>query len=103
MSKRSKACDITQTVKKIVWERDQHQCIICGSSYAMPNAHYIRRSKGGRGIAQNVVTLCMKCHHETDNGKSGIHYQALIRDYLRNKYPQWNEYDLIYQKYKEQK
>lgn len=45
MSKRSKACDISPKVKKKVWERDNHCCIICGSPYAMPNAHYIKRSQ----------------------------------------------------------
>ena len=50
MSKRSKACDISPKVKKKVWERDNHCCIICGSPYAMPNAHYISRAQGGLGI-----------------------------------------------------
>lgn len=45
MNKRSKACDISQKVKKKVWERDNHRCIICGSPYAMPNAHYISRAQ----------------------------------------------------------
>ena len=98
MQKRSKACDISKTVKNIVWERDHHMCIICGNPYAMPNAHYIRRSHGGLGIPKNVVTLCQSCHHEFDNGKSGIHIKALVRDYLKTKYPDWNEYDLIYKK-----
>jgi len=101
MSKRSKACDISQTVKNKVWERDQHRCIICGSSYAFPNSHYIKRSHGGLGIEQNVVTMCLECHHQYDNGKSAIHYQAIVRDYLKNKYDKWNEYDLRYTKYKE--
>lgn len=46
MSKRSNACNISQKVKKKVWERDNHCCIICGSPYAMPNAHYISRAQG---------------------------------------------------------
>ena len=28
MSKRSKACDISQKVKEIVWNRDEHKCTI---------------------------------------------------------------------------
>lgn len=47
MHKRTKALDIPKTVKDEVWERDGHQCIICGSPYAMPNAHYISRAHGG--------------------------------------------------------
>lgn len=33
-SKRSKACDISATTKKIVWERDNQRCIICGDRKA---------------------------------------------------------------------
>ena len=60
-SKRAKACDISKKVKDIVWERDGHRCIICGSYQAMPNSHYIRRSQGGLGIPENIVTMCSRC------------------------------------------
>ena len=30
-SKRSKACEISQKVKEIVWNRDNHKCIYCDS------------------------------------------------------------------------
>ena len=97
-SNRTKATDIPQSVKKIVWERDKERCVVCQTHYAMPNAHYIRRSKGGLGIPKNIVTLCQDCHHGFDNGKNAIHYQAIIRDYLRGIYPDWNVNDLIYRK-----
>lgn len=49
MSKRSKACEISQKVKENVWNRDNHSCIICGKyvdkGYA--NAHFIKRSQRG--------------------------------------------------------
>ena len=64
MSKRSKACDISMEVKKKVWERDEHKCVICHNPYAKPNAHYIARSQGGLGIEENIVTLCLRCHNE---------------------------------------
>lgn len=97
-SKRTKATDIKPSVKSHVWDRDGQHCVVCGNHEAMPNAHYIRRSKGGLGIPENVVTLCSKCHHEFDNGKNSIHYQAIIRDYLKTQYPSWNEQNLIYRK-----
>ena len=62
-SKRAKACDISKKVKDRVWERDGGRCIICGSPYAMPNSHYIRRSQGGLGIEENIVTMCLCCHN----------------------------------------
>lgn len=100
--RRSKATDISQKVKNIVWERDNHCCIICGSPYAMPNAHYISRAQGGLGIPENIVTMCLKCHDEYDNGKDreriSIGYR--IEGYLIGCYgDKWNQRDLIYKKY----
>jgi len=100
-SKRSKACDISQKTKKIVFARDGGACIICGKS-GLPNSHYISRAKGGLGIEQNVVTMCIVCHDAYDNGKD-----AELRDYIKNKtkeylqllYKDWNEDNLIYKKY----
>lgn len=45
-SKRSKACEISQKVKEIVWNRDNHRCIYCGRYVpkTCANAHYIKRS-----------------------------------------------------------
>lgn len=68
-SKRAKATDIPKSVKDKVWERDMERCIYCGSPCAMPNAHaLLSREKGGLGVEQNIVTLCMKCHHAYDHG-----------------------------------
>lgn len=103
MSKRSNACDITQKVKKTVWERDNHQCIICGSPYAMPNSHYISRAKGGLGIEQNVVTMCLECHNAYDNGynkEKKEYIKDKTKKYLQDKYENWNEEDLYYNKWK---
>ena len=104
-SKRSKACDITKRVKDIVWERDGGRCIICGSTIAMPNAHYIPRSKGGLGIEQNVVTLCTNvsknmCHYRYDfgNREEKDEIRRRIREYLKGKYADWDEDKLYYRK-----
>lgn len=47
MSKRSKACEISQKVKEIVWNRDNHKCISCGRYVpkTCANAHFIKRSQ----------------------------------------------------------
>lgn len=47
VSKRAKATDILQKVKKTVWERDNHECIICHEKVSMTfaNAHLIKRSQ----------------------------------------------------------
>ena len=88
-------------VKKKVWDRDNHHCIYCGSPYAMPNAHYISRAHGGLGIEKNVVTLCLKCHHNYDNGRDSNLRELIKRKieyHLMYHYPNWNKEDLIYKK-----
>ena len=98
MNKRTKACDISTKVKDEVWERDNHKCIICGSYQAMPNAHYISRAKGGLGIPQNIVTLCLNCHSTYDQSPKRKSIQLYIKRYLQLKYKDWNEENLIYKK-----
>ena len=46
-SKRSQACEITQKVKEIVWNRDSKRCIYCGVYVpkTCANAHFIKRSQ----------------------------------------------------------
>lgn len=97
-TKRAKACDIPKKVKDRVWERDGHKCIICGSYYAMPNSHYIRRSQGGLGIEENIVTMCMDCHREYDQGSARELIATYTERYLRSQYPDWNPEKLIYKK-----
>lgn len=97
-TKRSKACDIPMAVKEAVWERDEHRCVVCGNSQAMPNAHFISRAKGGLGIERNIVTLCFTCHRNFDQTTQRPMFREYIKNYLRSKYPDWNEYDLLYKK-----
>ena len=97
-SKRSKATDISQKVKNAVWERDKHQCIICHSGTASPNAHYIPRSAGGLGIEENIVTLCNQCHREYDQSTERELIGRRIEAYLKRKYPKWEKENIIYKK-----
>ena len=62
--------------------------------------HYIRRSQGGLGIEENVVTLCPECHHDFDNGDKRKEYGEIIKNYLQGEYgSNWSEEKLIYKKY----
>ncbi len=101
-TKRSKATNISPNVKKKVFERDKGRCVICGNSInVMPNAHYIRRSKGGLGIEQNVFTACtdltpLKCHSMFD--RYGVGKEKVIANFKKN-YSNWDEEQLVYRKY----
>lgn len=98
MHKRTKALDIPKKVKDRVWDLDGGRCILCGSSYAMPNAHYIARAQGGLGIEENIVTLCLDCHNLYDNSTYRKQLREEIRDYLTERYPKWDEEKLKYKK-----
>lgn len=99
-SKRAKATDISKSVKEKVWERDGGRCVICGERYtAMPNMHYISRARGGIGIEENVVTGCMQCHNEYDNGGKLIENGNAIRAYLDRHYPDFPDEARVYHKY----
>ena len=105
-SDRAKQCDISAKVKKIVWERDEGCCVVCGCNQnVMPNAHFISRNKGGLGIPENVVTLCTeftpnKCHRKYDFGTKDEREKIgqKIEDYLRSQYSDWNKEKLVYTK-----
>ena len=98
-TKRSKACDIKQNVKYKVYLRDNCKCILCGSAYGMPNAHYISRAQGGLGIEKNIVTLCLDCHHKFDQTTHRKEIKEYIKRYLSLMYKDWNEEELYYKKY----
>ena len=98
-SERSKACDIPRAVKNAVWSRDHLRCILCRSTSAMPNAHYISRAEGGLGIEQNIVTLCHDCHREYDQSPRRSVIRQEIRDYLKRIYGEsWREEDLVFKR-----
>lgn len=97
--KSTKATLIPLSVKYKVWDRDSHCCIICGSPNAAPNAHYIRRSQMGKGIEENVVTLCYQCHYDFDNGFKRKEYGQIIKDYLDMYYPGFPDEKRRYHKY----
>ena len=90
-SERSRACDIPDKVKEIVWERDRRHCIVCGSRYAKPNAHFISRAQGGLGIPENVVTMCRAHHHVYDQTTERFSFREFIREYLNRFYPDFTD------------
>lgn len=97
-SKRTKACEIKPEVREAVERRDNHSCVFCGSPNARGEAHIIRRSQGGLGIEQNLLTVCRHCHHELDEGKYRALYMNRALNYMKEHYPDWNISDLVYKK-----
>lgn len=92
--------EITPSVRNMVYERDSYDdhpcCVWCGNPYVEVH-HYIERSRGGKGIEENLVCLCKRCHarlHDTADEE----IKGFIRDYLKEQYDGWNEEALIARK-----
>lgn len=100
MHRQTKKTAIPKKVKEAVWERDEHRCVLCGSPFAAPVAHFIARSQGGLGVEQNVVTLCEACHYRYDNTHERHDIRTILADYLKSKYRNWSEEKLVYKKYR---
>ena len=97
-SRRTKACDISDKVRKEVRERDQDACIFC-HRYGSQVAHYVARSHAGLGIPQNLVLACVECHTRMDNSTDREMMKEKARAYLKSKYPDWDESKLYYNKW----
>ena len=82
-------------------ERDGGKCVLCGLPCGEPNAHFIRRSRMGKGIAENIFTACHRCHQEYDTSPQNDRGELyrFLRGYLQSKYPDWDESELVYRKY----
>ena len=109
MNQRTKALGITIAVKEAVADRDSFDghpcCLLCGSPapvnnrLAFSNAHYISRAQGGLGVEENILTLCPNCHiNRYDQGPDRKQVRVFLRNYLIEKYPNWNEEKLTYKK-----
>jgi 5-methylcytosine-specific restriction endonuclease McrA len=99
---------IPAKVKQAVAVRDEVDgwpcCLICGtpappSAYtAFSCAHFIPRSAGGKGVEENVITLCPRCHSMYDQGIDRRTTAEYLENYLKSKYPNWNKENLTYKK-----
>lgn len=107
--KRTKACDISHRVKKALFERDGG-CIFCRIGYYSPPVpqfmfdamHYIPRSKSGLGIEQNSAIGCRWHHEMMDQNVHSRRKEMLeyFKSYLMSHYPDWDEKDLVYDKWR---
>lgn len=95
--------DLTHIPKEVrlkVYERDSYDgcpcCIWCGSPRFVHIHHYIERSRGGKGIEENLVCLCGNCHERLHRGDELI--KTYVKTYLSERYEGWNEEMLIARK-----
>lgn len=97
MRKRTKALQISKNVKEAVYKRDGGMCVLCRRP-GIPNAHFVSRAQGGLGIEENILTLCPDCHRRYDQTTHRSIFRPVLADYLRSKYPEWDDVELTYKK-----
>lgn len=107
MNERTKALGISRSVKEAVARRDTFRgwtcCVMCGEPapsdrpLAFSNAHYIRRSRGGLGIEENILTLCWPCHQRFDS-EADMELFEELGEYLKSCYKDWSIEKLTYRK-----
>lgn len=92
--------NISKETRERVYQRDSYDgwacCTYCGKSRGIEVHHFIERSRGGKGIEENLVCLCKQCHTKIHQGDTDL--QNFVRDYLSDHYEGWNEEMLIARK-----
>ena len=113
-SRAAKAREFSTKAREEIFLRDRGQCIFCMKLYRMDERdwiqreilqvmHYVPRSKNGLGIPKNGALGCMYHHNMLDNGHQGHRKEMLeiFREYLKSKYKDWSEEDLVWNKWRE--
>ena len=105
-NKRTKACEIPTSVRRLVNERDSG-CIFCLAMYEIPQGyrpemycmeimHFVSRSSGGLGIPENLAKGCIYHHRMLDHSPKRQEMKLIFETYPRNHYPDWEESRLYY-------
>jgi 5-methylcytosine-specific restriction endonuclease McrA len=64
-----------EDLRNYVNARDEGLCLLCGRLGSEPH-HVKYRSLGGKNCANNLATLCNKCHYKIHNKKD--EYKKLL-------------------------
>lgn len=63
-SRRKEKHAVPPDVRAFVLERDSFRCTECGAQNNLHLHHVVHRANGGSEDADNLVTLCPRCHYE---------------------------------------
>lgn len=61
--KAPKGPQTTPPRRKVVYERDGHKCVQCGTTSDLTLDHIVPKSKGGSSEVDNLQTMCAPCNH----------------------------------------
>ena len=102
MSEWKKQTGINPRTRTRVMERDGYQCVLCWDTYGLQCTHVVPRSRGGKGVETNLVTLCAVCHDRYDFTVRRKQMREEIVDYLTDIYGEWDEEEQIFHKYEQE-
>jgi hypothetical protein len=63
---------LTNAVRQFVFMRDTWHCRNCFNSNGLDPHHVVYKSAGGTDTANNLLTLCRKCHDDIHAGRLRI-------------------------------
>ncbi len=69
---------VNKALREIIFERDGHKCVYCGSKEDLTIDHKVPVSKGGKTIKYNLVTACRKC-----NQMKSCHQVKFIKEWAK--------------------
>merc|ERR1711966_232281 len=64
--------DISEEIKKELWDSQNGQCARCGSNENLELDHIKRVCDGGGGQIENLQYLCSKCHSDKTEEESDM-------------------------------
>ena len=61
-------------LREIVFERDNYQCVYCGTKQNLTLGHYISKYNNGHGCIDNLQSECRSCNMRNgkDNREGGV-------------------------------
>ncbi len=77
---------IPERVKQFVFYRDSWHCRNCFNSNGLDPHHVIYRSAGGKDTADNLLTLCRKCHDDIHAGRLRLEVISVIENNITVKF-----------------
>lgn len=75
--KKLKELEYWSKVRKIILERDNYTCQICGKKgeSKLHIHHILKRLAGGQNFYDNLITVCPSCHAKADRGLYNPNWQ----------------------------
>lgn len=70
-----------KTIKKYVYERDNHKCFFCNKELLFKQVsldHYLPKSKGGPDNVCNIILSCKKCNKYKKNTIPNDYKEVMI-------------------------